>query len=333
MKQIKSIIVSCFAIICVALLGSVFTSCSNDDDLLLAGDSQTESVSSLAQDSVKAVTRSMTTSDHELWLSTRNLLTHYCQRKAGHIDTGYPYAEGAITTALSKTVCLPTCYMMAAHALGDLYGYSFALTGTHVGTITSQLGVYYKSLSNLKNKIISGSIDGTNFLTCERLSTTNRSEMKSFIENCLDRNFPVLVAVRADVSGTNAYNKLNNISTYTNLLSPSQTYNPDMQYGTSSDQYILTPSGSTNGHIILLTEVSKWETGNGPVSYLDPLARSRGTGSDYTYPSPYYSYGSYWENRRYVLYSRLLDSMLANSADGYYNAVAIEVKEEIRGYE
>ena len=36
MKQIKCIIVSCFAIICVALFGSVFTSCSNDDDLLLA---------------------------------------------------------------------------------------------------------------------------------------------------------------------------------------------------------------------------------------------------------------------------------------------------------
>ncbi len=31
MKQIKSIIVSCFAIICVALFGSVFTSCSNEE--------------------------------------------------------------------------------------------------------------------------------------------------------------------------------------------------------------------------------------------------------------------------------------------------------------
>ncbi|MBQ7617094.1 hypothetical protein IJS64_03895 [bacterium] len=60
MKQIKSIIVSCFAIICVALFGSVFTSCNNDDDLLLAGDSQTEQVSPLVQDSVKAVTRSNT---------------------------------------------------------------------------------------------------------------------------------------------------------------------------------------------------------------------------------------------------------------------------------
>ncbi len=59
MKQIKCIFVSCFAIICVALFGSVFASCSNDDDLLLAGDSQTEQVSPLVQDSLKAVTRGM----------------------------------------------------------------------------------------------------------------------------------------------------------------------------------------------------------------------------------------------------------------------------------
>lgn len=43
------------------LFGSVFTSCSNDDDLLLAGDTQTEQVSSLSQDSVSSYTRSVTT--------------------------------------------------------------------------------------------------------------------------------------------------------------------------------------------------------------------------------------------------------------------------------
>lgn len=62
MKEFKLFILSCFAVICVALFGSVFTSCSNDDDLLLAGDTQTELVSSLAQDSVKAVTRTGTPS-------------------------------------------------------------------------------------------------------------------------------------------------------------------------------------------------------------------------------------------------------------------------------
>ena len=47
-------------VIMVVLFGSVFTSCSNDDDLLLAGGTQTEQVSSLSVDSVKAVTRGMT---------------------------------------------------------------------------------------------------------------------------------------------------------------------------------------------------------------------------------------------------------------------------------
>ena len=59
MKEFKLFILSCFAIICVALFGSVFTSCSNDDDLFLADDSQTGMVSSLAQDSVVGKTRSI----------------------------------------------------------------------------------------------------------------------------------------------------------------------------------------------------------------------------------------------------------------------------------
>ena len=59
MKEFKLFILSCFAVICVALFGSVFTSCSNDDDLLLAGDTQTGLVSSLAQDSVVGKTRSI----------------------------------------------------------------------------------------------------------------------------------------------------------------------------------------------------------------------------------------------------------------------------------
>lgn len=48
-------------VIMVVLFGSVFTSCSNDDNLLLAGGTQTEKVSSLDVDSVKGMTRGMTT--------------------------------------------------------------------------------------------------------------------------------------------------------------------------------------------------------------------------------------------------------------------------------
>ena len=61
MKKFKLFIVSVIAIVCLVVSGGVFTSCTNDDDLLLAGDTQTEQVSPLVQDSVKAVTRGMKT--------------------------------------------------------------------------------------------------------------------------------------------------------------------------------------------------------------------------------------------------------------------------------
>lgn len=80
MKEFKLFILSCFAIICVALFGSVFASCSNDDDLLLVGDSQTELVSSFAQDSVKALTRNSAVYTLYVGVPQTSLLHHY-----GHI--------------------------------------------------------------------------------------------------------------------------------------------------------------------------------------------------------------------------------------------------------
>lgn len=62
MKSFKLFIGSVIAIVCLVVSGGVFTSCTNDDDQLLAGDSQTEQVLSLDQDSVKAVTRGVMSS-------------------------------------------------------------------------------------------------------------------------------------------------------------------------------------------------------------------------------------------------------------------------------
>jgi len=58
MKQIKCIIVSFFAITCVVLSGSVFASCSSNDDLLLTDDSQTEQVSAFDQDATNIIATS-----------------------------------------------------------------------------------------------------------------------------------------------------------------------------------------------------------------------------------------------------------------------------------
>ncbi len=99
MKEFKLFILSCFAIICVALFGSVLTSCSNDDDLLLAGDTQTEQVSTLAQDSVKAVTRSSS----DIAAGTYNVFSQY--------KTAYVHKKQG------STGCGPLNYVLCVRAI------------------------------------------------------------------------------------------------------------------------------------------------------------------------------------------------------------------------
>jgi hypothetical protein len=59
MKSFKLFIGSVIAIVCLVVSGGVFTSCTNDDDLFLADNSETEEFSSYEQDSLKAITRGM----------------------------------------------------------------------------------------------------------------------------------------------------------------------------------------------------------------------------------------------------------------------------------
>lgn len=85
-------------VIMVVLFGSVFTSCSNDDDLLLAGDTQTELVSSLAQDSVKALTRAMNYSytTYTVDQDYKDEYRHYKQASGACSWTSYVLAAAAI---------------------------------------------------------------------------------------------------------------------------------------------------------------------------------------------------------------------------------------------
>lgn len=296
------------------ITAGIFMSCDRNEELVEVPQSK---VTSVASPSSTRALRSFG-SIHEVWLETRNVLQHYCQRNAGKKSSSYPEAEGVVSSSMASSLCLPTSYMMAAYALAEVYGEDFSLSGAHLSSIQKQLGSNYRSLRNLHNQLSAGKVDGSSFLVSERCSTGDRADMKSFIENALDRNMLVLVAVRADVYD---YDKINTF-TYNRILTlPNQDRNPDMAYG--SDHYILTKSANDKGHIILLVEMSIWGTGNGCVSYLDPLARTRTCSPDEVNNPSYALHGSYWNNERYVLYSRLLDSMLANSADGTYNAVAI----------
>ena len=56
MRDLKSFILSFIAIICVAIFGSAFTSCTNDDELLVQ-DTQSKQITSFNQDSLDILTR------------------------------------------------------------------------------------------------------------------------------------------------------------------------------------------------------------------------------------------------------------------------------------
>lgn len=126
-----------------------------------------------------------------------------------------------------------------------------------------------------------------------------------------------MVALKADVKGPMAYDKLNSLN-YGDYRSPSASKNPDMALPYMDSQYILTTknaSGSYDrGHIVLLTTIDVWANGNGFVTYYDPLKKTIGDGTDY------YGHG------RLVLYSRFLDAMAVNGGNNRYTALAIGLK-------
>lgn len=135
MKQIKSIIVSCFAIICVALFGSVFTSCSNDDDLLLAGDSQTEQVLSLDQDSVKAVTRGVSSSLYDDGTYDSFLGPKYTKYQAVHVS--HDRYTFKVTTSYYLTYQIYV--KLYSHKTGNTTFVELPLVSTTGGVRTYQL--------------------------------------------------------------------------------------------------------------------------------------------------------------------------------------------------
>ena len=147
MKEFKLFILSCFAIICVALFGSVFTSCSNDDDLLLAGDTQTELVSSLAQDSVKSMTRGLSSVTYNVSPSVGSYVSNSTINLPSSCGSGdfyggvlSAYINGLSNSVLSVKVCKQNplsyftqngkAYLKYAHPCGqvltsgDYYAYN-----------------------------------------------------------------------------------------------------------------------------------------------------------------------------------------------------------------
>lgn len=144
--------------------------------------------------------------------------------------------------------------------------------------------------------------DGSFITSSTKLSCSNRSNIKDFIETSLANNKFVMMNINASIY---SYSTVNN-----NLLYQNSSNNPDVSYGNSlyiseSDE---TPN-SIGAHIILIIRIDKDINGNGIVQYIDPLAITRSS-----------------SNRKHVLYSKLLNSNQISGNNSYYDAISVGLK-------
>lgn len=117
----------------------------------------------------------------------------------------------------------------------------------------------------------------------------SRDDVKELLEKALENNYFPIVAVRANFS------LVDNNGWFTKV----ESKNPDL---TKNPEYLITTGGESAQHAIILLKIEKWSSGNGIVTYIDPYAKTRTQKEG--------------GNRRYALYSNLLNSM--NSC-GTYN--------------
>ena len=309
-KFFEKTIFTMISVIMVVMVGSIFTSCDNDDEYPMP--SQISKVNqSFDRDSVAPTTRAANSS-YKISESILSYFVHYCQRNAGPVKPGYPNAEGLVSLSVSQGLCCPDSYMMAAACLAhykDGYATSYNTTGSKlVGIINAISGKTYQYLYVMAN--YANNRDAS-FLVAAKSGDKpgdetiqySRSKIKTFMENALANNKFVIVNVNAKIYN---YNTVNNSSLYLNNSS-----NPDLG---SSPSYISTNNeGSTvGGHVILIIGIETNHTGDGVVTYIDPLAITRSNGLS---------------NRRYVKYSTLLNSMkISGSDDDAYDAISVGLR-------
>lgn len=187
MKQINSIIVSCFAIICVALFGSVFTSCSNDDDLLLAGDSQTEQVSSFAQDSVKTVTRSGST----ITPIASNFDEVYAVSLSNYVHV---YQQG------TYGMCGPCSYVSARSIRNPSYPSQYSNASTIKAQLDDTYGVGNWGLYQLYARNDQTSKDFGSWVAGNNMWGNGRSNLKNWIKGKISSGKPCVIPCLYDMS-------------------------------------------------------------------------------------------------------------------------------------
>lgn len=210
MKKFKLFIVSVIAIVCLVVSGGVFTSCSNDDDLLLAGDSQTEQVSSLAQDSVRGITRGTASNGAFSWTYFPNSSQNYSTSSVGDNKPGYGgiYIGGLLNATLIENS--GNFYVRLTFNGGSI---------NYSGTAVVKIGSLYSGYGNNCTTFSSGAthVDIPVSITLDGSDTSNLGVMNLW---------PVIVT---NIGGTTARFYTYPIMIWTNPLCNTSTTQGDLQ--------------------------------------------------------------------------------------------------------
>ncbi len=292
----------------IVCLSTIFFACKKEETKI----SQNEPVS--VSNSVMKVSTSGTQTIYEVDPVILGNFQHYCQLNA---------APSYLTNTDAGKACGPTSYMMAAACIAKWTDPSTAYTcsGSKLSNIVSVTGTP-TILTGLESYAVNYD---NSFIAKASLYTSNRSSMNQFIKDQLTANKFVIVAVNMYGSSS----RVNNSNLYLNSSS-----NPDLD-PTSETSYTyittkygvyqkataanpnacrgmnLTTTSGVYGHIIVIVRLVTNADGTGTVEYIDPIANTKPSGTS---------------NKRYVSFTRLLNSMSVNGCSNNYDALAIGKK-------
>jgi hypothetical protein len=233
------------------------------------------------------------------------------------------YQQGPDTGTIGGHACGPASYMMSVRCLAGYKDRPYKVQ--YVMDAAKQSYIYTEIKKNNGNNPIKTTdltafgnnvkYDG-NWISCEDKYTSDRDVMKTFIQQALTNNKFVVVAINAydfDPKYPKNPNLYNNDPSNYDLSATGE-----VSTGSYNWNYISTldesPENSTNkligGHIIVIVRLRVNLDGTGVVEYVDPLADNHN-------PS----------NRKYVSYTRLLNSMAINGTyNSQYDAMSIALK-------
>lgn len=187
-----------------------------------------------------------------------------------------------------KVLCGPVSYMLAAHMIATVKGVNYPSTKMKAGAIYTKLlqaGKFDDAAGMYISDLLwfSQSFDYP-VVKCSYRRTADRAAMKEYLEYHIKSGYPVIATV--------------------NIYGMQGAYwNNDLDMTDQSGvKYYMSRNGPV-GHFILLTGIKINADGSGRVWYKDPLSSTGET--------------------RCASYTRLLDAMLYNGNNYYYDAVAV----------